>query len=764
VRFEEDGLHLGSMTRLDDVVKNRRIREEFSLLAEAAGTVATPQIRNVATVGGNICQEPRCWYYRYRDNYFKCLRKGGNACNALVGNNMYHSIFGAAYVGKTACSAGCPNGTNIPAYMERIRSGAIPEAADILFGVNPLPMVTGRVCPHNCQHDCARSEYDDAVGIRNVERYLGDYIMDNRKDYYKKPRKENGKRVAVIGAGPAGLTAAYYLRTNGFAVTVYDENSHIGGMLYYGIPSYRLPNDILDRMMQIFAETGIRFEMNRRIGRDIELAAIRNDADAVIICNGAWLSQSMGIPGDDAGGVTGGIDFLNMVSKEKCADIGRRVIVVGGGNTAMDACRTAKRLGADSVINLYRRTRNEMPADDIEIDMAAAEGVEFKFLHAPLEIIKDDQGKVSRLKIQRMEPGAKEADGRRKPVPVHGATTGLPADTVIVAIGQTVDLRGFEMIGHSADKMDRTDKANRANKTDKTDSANNPFAADEHTYMSNVDGIFCAGDSLRGPGTAVEAISTARHAASSVSEYLGEGRIRYENEAGAKDQQSAPASAPEYRDVPRNENCLNTKAAATGLKPAADRNLREEDAPPFPPDAAATESRRCFNCGCVAVNASDLAPALVALNAKLVTSTRTIDAPRFFAAAINSTTILDGAEYLKEIIIPPQGRKIQLYEKYRIRKSIDFPIVSVAAVLDIAGGTLHSAKLALGAAGPVPHELHDVEALMAGRPLDERLIDEAGELAVASATPLAENAYKIQLTKATIKKVLRKAMVGEVSP
>ncbi|MDR1510661.1 MAG: FAD-dependent oxidoreductase, partial [Synergistaceae bacterium] len=374
----------------------------------------------------------------------------------------------------------------------------------------------------------------------------------------------------------------------------------------------------------------------------------------------------------------------------------------------------------------------------LEIDTAGEEGVEFKFLSAPIEILEGGEGGVSRIKVQKMELGEKGSDGRRKPIPVHGAVEDLPADLIIVATGQAVDIRGFDMLEHKTD---------------------NTFIVDEETSMSSADGIFCAGDSLHGPGTVIEAIKMARDTASSVAEYLGENSILHENEAREAISDHDPASRPQWYDVSCDESCLkNSEASKIEMKVVSDRDLYHEDESPFPPEAAVFESKRCLNCGCVAVNASDLSPVLIALNAKLVTSDRTIDAADFFDAGINAVTVLDRNEYLKEIVIPAQEHRIQLYEKYRSRNAIDFPIVSVAAVLDVHHGTVRSAKLVLGAVKPVPYEPREVESFMESGILDERLIDEAADRAVAEAIPLAENAYKIQITKAMVKRVLRRAL------
>ncbi|MBE3063446.1 MAG: FAD binding domain-containing protein, partial [Spirochaetes bacterium] len=216
IREDSSGIRIGALTTLAEITKNTTIRENYPMLADAAHAVASPQLRNMGTIGGNICQEPRCWYYRNPDNAFHCLRKGGDKCPALTGENRFHSIFGSMRVGSPGCCSSCPDNVDIPRYMERIRAGEIAEAGQIILENNPMPAVTGRVCPHFCEQGCNRNEQDSAVSVRAVERRVGDYILENVKAYTKAPVKKNGKKVAIVGGGPAGLTCAYFLRRKGF--------------------------------------------------------------------------------------------------------------------------------------------------------------------------------------------------------------------------------------------------------------------------------------------------------------------------------------------------------------------------------------------------------------------------------------------------------------------------------------------------------------------------------------------------------------------
>ena len=268
VTVEAEGVRIGALTTLSEIAKHPALRQSYALLVQAAASVASPQIRNVATLAGNLCQEPRCWYYRNFDNTFDCLRKGGKQCDAMFAENRYHSIFGGMCVSAAPCVNGCPIHNDIPAYMAKLREGKIAEAVEILMRTNPLPAIMGRACAHFCEETCNRFDYDEPVSIRDVERSLGDYALEHAGDFYRAPEVESGKRVAVVGAGPAGLNAAYFLRKQGHAVTVYDRMPEAGGMLTYSIPAYRLPKDVVRAQVKALESMGIRFELGANVGAE----------------------------------------------------------------------------------------------------------------------------------------------------------------------------------------------------------------------------------------------------------------------------------------------------------------------------------------------------------------------------------------------------------------------------------------------------------------------------------------------------------------
>ena len=341
---DEDGLKIGATAKLCDIASSPLIQQEYGALADAARSVATPLIRNLATIGGNLCQEVRCWYYRYPDEIggrIQCLRKGGDTCNAMTGENKNHSIFGARKVNLSGCSSNCPAHVDIPEYLAKLRAGDMDGAASILLEANPIPAVTSRVCTHFCQMNCKRKEYDDNVNIGGMERYVGDYILEHSDRFMVPPKTDSGKRVAIVGSGPAGLTAAFYLRSRGHSVRVYDKMEEAGGLLRYAIPEYRLPKEIVRNLISALEHMGIEFLTGVEIGKDIPVNDLVEQYDSVFLNTGAWKRPLIGLDGEEL--TTFGLDFLIEVNKWMESKIGKDIIVVGGGNVAVDVAITAKR-------------------------------------------------------------------------------------------------------------------------------------------------------------------------------------------------------------------------------------------------------------------------------------------------------------------------------------------------------------------------------------------------------------------------------------
>ena len=466
------------------------------------------------------------------------------------------------------CRLACPAGTDCQAYVKQVALGDTREAVRIVKEHLPLPASIGHVCPHPCEKDCRRNLVEEPISIANIKRFMAMDMLDKADKWKPEKAAPTGKKIGVIGGGPGGLTAAYYLALKGHDVTVTDFMPKMGGMLRYGIPEYRLPKAVLDAEIAEIAEAGVKLENNVTVGSGVSFEEYRSRFDAVVLAIGAWKSTPLGCPGEELEGVYGGIDFLRSVALFAPKDIGKRVAVVGGGNTAMDACRTAVRLGAEKVYIIYRRTRGEMPANADEIEEAMEEGVEFKFLTNPAELI-GEKGRVKAVKLQVMELGEPDASGRRSPVPVEGKFETLDVDSVIAAIGQRVDPAGFESVGLNKRGI---------------------IAADEATFLTDVEGVFAVGDATnRGADIAIAAIGEGGKAADVVDSWLRGDMKPYRKPFVSR----RTVTAADYAD---REKLARVKASN---RPAAER---KGDFLPvtngFDREQAMREAKRCLECGC----------------------------------------------------------------------------------------------------------------------------------------------------------------------
>lgn len=496
---------------------------------------------------------------------------------------------------RPPCMENCPAETDCQGYVGLIANGMLPEALSVIMEKIPLPASIGRVCPHPCEKKCRRGQLDKPVSIASLKRFAADMNLarpDFAASTLRPAAEKTGKKVAVIGGGPAGLTAASVLAAKGHDVTVYDAMAKAGGMLRYGIPEYRLPKAVLDNEIAVLENLGITIKTGIRVGpsaamktanpgaSEISFEQLRAENDAVIIAAGAWVSSKMRIPGEDLKGVLGGIGFLRDVVNGNAPEIGEKVAICGGGNTGMDACRTAVRLGAKKVYTIYRRTRAEMPASDVEIAEAEEEGVEFRYLSNPAELIGGEDGRVKTVKVQIMELGEPDASGRRSPVPVEGAFEYIDVDTVIMAIGQTVDPTGF-------DGVELTKK--------------NAIAADDNTFLTNLPGVFACGDvTKKGAGIAVGAIAEAQKAAKAADEYLRTGAVDAEKAAKRPFRSHRNLTDERVKELYAHRLSEPSERVEMAEDPAeVRRNNFTEYMKGFTYEEAVAEAKRCLECGCM---------------------------------------------------------------------------------------------------------------------------------------------------------------------
>ena len=469
---------------------------------------------------------------------------------------------------KGPCHLGCPARTDVQAYVKQIALGNDREAVRIIKDKIPLPASVGRVCPHPCESDCRRALVEQPLSIAYLKAFAADNDMKSENPFTPAVAASTGKRVAIVGGGPAGLTAAYQLAVKGHGVTVFDMMPEMGGMLRYGIPEYRLPKAVLAAEVASIAKLGVEMKNNVKVGTDITLEGLKAEFDAVLVAVGAWKSTGVGCEGDKLDGVLGGIDVLREVNLGGRPDLGKNVAVVGGGNVAMDACRTSVRLGAENVYVIYRRTRAEAPAEDLEIEEALEEGVNFKWLTNPAEIIGEN-GKVTQIKLQVMELGEPDASGRRSPVPVEGKFEILDVDTVISAIGQRCNLAGFEA-------LELTRKGT--------------IVADERSGATNIPGVFAVGDATnRGPSIAVRAIGEANEAAEAIDAYLSGAEWKAPNPYYAKRKVTSEDFADREKLARAEMSCKD---------PAVRRGNFDAVINGFTDEQARAEAKRCLECGC----------------------------------------------------------------------------------------------------------------------------------------------------------------------
>ena len=475
------------------------------------------------------------------------------------------------------CKKACPSSQDCQGYIGLVAEGKFEDAFSRIMEDNPLPACIGRVCPHPCEDACRRGKLEGPISLMHLKRFTAEMASAS---FTPVLLPDTGKKVAVIGAGPAGLSAAYFLARRGHRVRVFDKMPETGGMLRYGIPEYRLPGEVIDQEVSRLEKMGVQFYMQQTLGEEITLASLQKDVDAVFVAVGAWNAMGLGCENDQLPGVLGGIDFLRDVAMHRGVSIGSRVAVVGGGNTAMDVARTAVRLGATEVYVVYRRTKAEMPAEALEIREAEEEGVQFIFLAAPEAVVEQD-GCASGLRLQRMQLGAPDASGRRRPEPT-GETQELAVDTIISAIGQRVRKTGLEQLA-----MHRWQT----------------IIADPETFATNIEGVFAGGDAINdGPGIAISAIAHGKKAAQAIDSYL-KGKLE-----GVVTPFYVQQDIEDIKDLPRVSEVRRVQVSHEDAQ--ARKQHFHEYVQTLTVEQAQREASRCLECGCCDLYDCKLLPLL----------------------------------------------------------------------------------------------------------------------------------------------------------
>ncbi|MCK5824894.1 MAG: FAD-dependent oxidoreductase [Ichthyobacteriaceae bacterium] len=496
---------------------------------------------------------------------------------------------------QAPCTQTCPAGVDVQGYISLIEKERYSDAVELIKETNPLPAICGRVCVRPCEAACRRNLLDEGapVGIDYMKRFASDYDLMSENKFIPEVLPSTGKKIAVIGAGPGGLSAAHFLQIKGHQVDIFEAAPKSGGWLRYGIPEYRLPNDVLDAEVKNITDLGATITYNQKLGSDISYEQIKKDYNSTILTIGSQKGTLIGTEGDDAQNVFSGIDFLkNMEMTGQKLDLsGKTVAVVGGGNTAMDCCRTAVRCGAEKVYVIYRRTEAEMPANPIEIHESKLEGVEYLFLSNPKKVNKDDNGVLKSVTMLKMELGEPDASGRRRPMAVEGSDYELNLDYILAAIGQKTEADFIDDINKFADggKLE----LNRWGNID----------ANEETLQTGIPSVFAAGDGVTGAATIIEAIAQAKTASESCHQYLTGQEIK--------------VAKPEFLSKKDNFKAQETKEYAgkfalqhrqeMPVLNADDRfNFEEVELGYASEEVCKSEAARCLECGCVEYYDCDL--------------------------------------------------------------------------------------------------------------------------------------------------------------
>jgi formate dehydrogenase major subunit len=493
------------------------------------------------------------------------------------------------------CKQTCPAGVDVQGYISYIEKGMYHDAVAVIKETNPLPAICGRVCVRPCEVACRRNLLDEgaAVGIDYLKRFAADIDLDSPDKFVPALRPKTGKKVAIIGAGPAGLSAGFFLAKEGHHAEIFEAAPKAGGWLRYGIPEYRLPNDLLQKEVDNITEMGVKIHYEKKLGDNLSYKELRDYYDAIVLGVGSQAGTSIGCEGDTAGNVFSGIDFLKEMelTGKKFDFSGKTVAVIGGGNTAMDCCRTSLRCGAKKVYVIYRRTEKEMPANPIEIHESKLEGVEYMFLSAPVKVNADEKGNVKSVTCLKMGLGEPDASGRRRPMPIEGSEFEVPVDYILAAIGQ-------KTIVEFVDEVNGSTKLGELKLTKWGD-----IDADSVTLQTGVKNIFAAGDGVTGPATLIQAIAQAKIASRSCHQYLSGLQIE-------PDKKEFLSKRENFREQKKEDYvgryARQHRHEMPTLDPAKRLNFQEVELGYENEDVAKKEANRCLECGCVEYFSCDL--------------------------------------------------------------------------------------------------------------------------------------------------------------
>ena len=473
---------------------------------------------------------------------------------------LHHRCLGSLE-NPVPCVALCPAGVDIPGYVSLVKEGRCDDAVRLIRKDNPFPTACAYICEHPCEARCRRNMVDDAINIRGLKRYAVDRAVDVPQPT---PAAATGKSVAIVGGGPGGLSAAYYLALMGHRVTVYEKQKQLGGMMRYGIPSYRFPRERLDAEINSILSLGIEVHTEITVGTDITFDELKKEYDCLYLSIGAHTDKKTGIPGENSHGVISAVEMLRRIGDNDMPDFtGQNVVVIGGGNVAMDVTRSSIRLGAKKVTCVYRRRQEDMTALPEEIEGAVAEGAELLTLQAPLRIDADEEGRVTALWTQPQLIGEMDAQGRPRPGAASAEELRIPADTIIVAIGQGIETLGFEQSGIRIQR-------------------GGTLLVDSSTRLPDLEGVFAGGDCVTGPATVIRAIAAGKVAAANIDEYLG---FHHEIVSGVQ------IPMPGYMDLRPRGRVNSTEREAGERKQdfhCIECGLTDEE--------ALQESSRCLRC------------------------------------------------------------------------------------------------------------------------------------------------------------------------